>query len=80
MLILNDGIAPTNPSNLRVTNLSNDYLYISWDRSYSYDFDSYIIELGYENNGDYVCYFYDRDTSSKLAWQKWRGRSRHIPI
>lgn len=79
MLILNDGIAPTNPSNLRVTNLSNNYLNISWDRSYSYDFDSYIIELRYEINGDYVCYFYDRDTNSKLAWQNLSSFSLELP-
>ncbi|TDF72525.1 T9SS type A sorting domain-containing protein [Candidatus Syntrophosphaera thermopropionivorans] len=80
MLILNDGIGPTNPSNLQVTALSSNNLTFTWNRSYSYDFDSYIIELHYENNGENVNCVYNRDTIPNLAWQNLHSLSLELPL
>ena len=69
MLILNDGMNPTDVSNLQVTYIDYPHLEFTWDPSSSYDFDSYIIELSYEINGETICDYYDRDIYPQLAWQ-----------
>jgi hypothetical protein len=69
MLALDDGTGPSNPENLRLTSLGTDDLTFAWDRSYCYDFDSYIIYLRYQQDGNEVSQVFDRNTNPDLAWQ-----------
>ncbi len=69
MLILDDATGPSNPTNLRITDLYNNYLDFSWDRSYSYDFDTYEIHLRYEAYNGIISQTFDRSTNPELAWQ-----------
>ncbi|MCB5247877.1 MAG: T9SS type A sorting domain-containing protein [Candidatus Cloacimonetes bacterium] len=69
MLVLDDGTGPSNPENLRVTSLFSQEAEIAWDRSYSYDFDSYVLHLRWEEQGIWHSQVLDRHTNSELAWQ-----------
>ncbi len=69
MLVLDDGTGPSNPENLRLTALGNSNCVFAWDRSYCYDFDSYVINLRYEQDGAEIHQTFDRNTNPDLAWQ-----------
>lgn len=69
MLILDDGTGPSNPENLSLTSLANSRCRFQWDRSYAYDFDSYVINLRYEDEGEWFNLVLDRHTDPSLAWQ-----------
>ena len=66
---MDDGMDPTTPENLSVLNNSMQYVTLQWDRSDSYDFDSY--EILYSVNpideGEYSVF--DRNNNSFLASQ-----------
>ena len=42
---------------------------ITWDRSYSYDFDSYVLNLRWDQDGIWRSQVLDRNTNPQLAWQ-----------
>ncbi len=70
MLILDDGTGPTNPENPRLISLYGYSAEIGWDRGYSYDFDSYVLNLRWEQDGAWQNRVLDRHTDAELAWQK----------
>ena len=78
MLILDDGTGPTNPENLRLTSLYGNEAEIGWDRSYSYDFDSYVLNLRWEQDGAWQSRVLDRHTNSELAWQNRKTFSLNL--
>ncbi|MBW6514981.1 MAG: fibronectin type III domain-containing protein, partial [Candidatus Syntrophosphaera sp.] len=69
MLVLDDGTGPSNPENLRLTAVGAFHISFAWERSYSYDFDSYIIYLRWEEDGAWIEQVLDRNTNPDLAWQ-----------
>lgn len=78
MLILDDGTGPTNPENLRLSSLYGNEAEIGWDRSYSYDFDSYVLNLRWEQDGAWQSRVLDRHTNSELAWQNRKTFSLNL--
>jgi hypothetical protein len=69
MLQLDDGTGPSDPENLTVTASGGNWVYLAWDRSYSYDFDSYLLEYRYEEDGQLHYVLLDRNSDPSLAWQ-----------
>lgn len=69
MLVLDDGTGPTNPENPRLELLYLNEAQITWDRSYSYDFDSYVLNLRWDQDGIWQSQVLDRNTNPQLAWQ-----------
>ncbi len=78
MLDLDDNCAPSNPSNLAVASLSTTTMSITWDRSYSYDFDSYEIHYRYEQNEVMIYRVLDRHDYPELAWQALGSHSFQV--
>ncbi|HNT52089.1 MAG TPA: fibronectin type III domain-containing protein, partial [Candidatus Syntrophosphaera sp.] len=79
MLALDDGTGPSNPANLRVTYAGTNYNAIAWERSYAYDFDSYLITLRWEEEGIWIEQTYDRHTHPDLAWQSKSSFQLDLP-
>jgi len=69
MLTLDDGTGPSNPENLRVSQIYSSEVNIAWDRAYSYDFDSYVVHIRYQTGDTVVTNTYDRHDEPILAWQ-----------
>lgn len=69
MFAMNDGVAPTDPVNLRVVNHSLTNITLAWDRSSAYDFDSYEILYATQPIGLSNYQTFDRANNSTLASQ-----------
>jgi hypothetical protein len=80
MLVLDDGTGPTNPENLRLTDLFGTSVDLAWDRSFSYDFDSYVINLRWESGGNWYYQTLDRNTAPSLAWQNGNNANFTVDI
>ena len=80
VLALDDGTGPSNPENLTLTDMQSNYAYLAWDRSYSYDFDSYELHLRWEVDGQEVSQVLDRVTDPLLAWQKAHSFTLDLPV
>ncbi|MBW6514530.1 MAG: T9SS type A sorting domain-containing protein [Candidatus Syntrophosphaera sp.] len=69
MFNLNDGMSPTDPTNLAVLNQSLNNVTLSWERSSDYDFDSYEILYATEPIGFANYQIFDRGNNAFLASQ-----------
>jgi len=67
MFPLNDEMDPTMPDNFTVINSSMYYATLGWDKSDSYDFDSYEILYATEPIGENNYQIFDRNNASALA-------------
>lgn len=80
LLMLDDGIAPSNPENFRASDMQGFVVTLSWTRSYSYDFDSYELHYRYwENNTGWKYAVLDRLTHPSLGWCFTQSYSLEIP-
>ncbi|MDP3113444.1 MAG: T9SS type A sorting domain-containing protein [Candidatus Cloacimonadaceae bacterium] len=69
MFEMNDGQAPETPTNLTVLNQSMNYITLSWNRSYDYDFDTYEVLYATQPIGLGNYQIFDRNNASFLASQ-----------
>ncbi|PKN80741.1 MAG: hypothetical protein CVU48_00995 [Candidatus Cloacimonetes bacterium HGW-Cloacimonetes-1] len=69
MFQMNDGVAPSNPENLQVYNQSLNHITLKWDRSFSYDFDTYQILYSTIPNDEVTYQTFSRNNNSFLASQ-----------
>jgi len=69
---MNDGVNPTNPTNLTVHSQSLNHVTLRWDRSYSYDFDTYEILYATEPIGLSNYQIFSRAQNQFLASQAYQ--------
>jgi hypothetical protein len=69
LLMMNDGNAPSNPENFRISGVSASAYVLTWQRSYDYDFDTYEIQTRWHDGVSWQLSESDRNLYEDLAWQ-----------